>query len=1269
MTLAASILFSTSTAAQVQIEIVDEGNSPSIYVEPDGTVHVVYFRNYDYETKLVYATRKITGDWKYRTLGMAAYCYDLDMTLDNAGNVHIVMSDERWDISPKSRLFHGILTKDGSWSRKIIAVAGTRFYSLSLKCSSTNDLYLTFLEYDQPARWKEMHRTGGTWSKPQEFGRMGYNCMDMSLDKEDNMHVSLYNLLFAPLIYLNKPVGEEWSEPETIDPKWNAGQLEGLVTSISLDSENNPHVSYVGGENYDHKQHTRYAWKEDGKWHNMMVDRGQFQSGGNKIVIDPDDVAHIAYAYYKEDIYDPKDVRYASNITGTWVKQTIGKNVNAINVDMGIDQGNNVHVVYGGYSASYTEQIYYNNLKISRYFDVSPDTLDFRGVAPGENKTLVLTLTNTLPVDIVIDSVVIGDKRIDFDRTSFTVAANSVEYVNVTLDHTAAFWEDCDLTIWYEGFFVAVPVLATNYQPDLEVDPDPIDFGAVLLGTTATKTVTLSNNGIMDLNIYSISVKYELFPGYVIPTDFSLSGHNCSILPDNATCQVQISFKPMKTGPQRSYLVINSNDPSSPVTKIDISGKTAHPQILSSHYDVDFGYCAVGNSVSRDIIITNAGEVNLGISNIAISGTQSARFAMSNNCSELEPGDSCKITVTMTPDEPADYAADLTITSNSFYSGTLNISLHGTSLVRKLEILPSEISFGEVELGTSSGKQIQINNTGSGSITINSLQIVGDDPDEFYQNIECQIIEEGQTCTDSVWYIPSFEGIKSAVLQVSSNDPFHPEQTVTLSGGTGPALPLSVSIEAEPPSGAAPLYIYLRAVITGGQGPYWYRWNIENIGTYTDVKAPQILFAEAGIYTVILKITDINDNSASDTLDVIITSEGIPIASATADPIRGEIPLEVQFDAMVSGGDPPLKYFWNFRDGGTSEILNPVHTFSNAGTYWVKFTVTDDNYDSYTDSVLITAKWNTGFSGQIWDNEGIQPVNEAVVRFIQRPNTLNIWTDILEGTNEYSFLNLPPAEYTVLAIPDTTEYPEFLPTYLGHELLRNDAFWVNMTGHITGQDIRLIEKPFQGTGMGNFYGFVSIAIDPDKSSPGTNEITLPKGNDLSGIYIYIKDAVTGDLIAWDVTDEYGYFSLEGLEDGSYVVVVDYEGLPMDPSNKALVISDELKSAELRILIYDDRISVVNIATGLTESLSSGIKVYPLPANEILFLDIPADQFNTLKMQCSIFDMSGKVISRNLEALAEGGTISVDISALPEGVYLLQLNTNRIKLTYKVIKIR
>jgi PKD repeat protein len=62
-----------------------------------------------------------------------------------------------------------------------------------------------------------------------------------------------------------------------------------------------------------------------------------------------------------------------------------------------------------------------------------------------------------------------------------------------------------------------------------------------------------------------------------------------------------------------------------------------------------------------------------------------------------------------------------------------------------------------------------------------------------------------------------------------------------------------------------------------------------------------------------------------------------PVASFSADPVQGEIPLTVRFTDLSSG--TPTAWFWNFGDGGTASVENPVHEYSVAGVYTVSLTV------------------------------------------------------------------------------------------------------------------------------------------------------------------------------------------------------------------------------------------------------------------------------------------------------------------------------------------
>jgi glucose/arabinose dehydrogenase len=85
-----------------------------------------------------------------------------------------------------------------------------------------------------------------------------------------------------------------------------------------------------------------------------------------------------------------------------------------------------------------------------------------------------------------------------------------------------------------------------------------------------------------------------------------------------------------------------------------------------------------------------------------------------------------------------------------------------------------------------------------------------------------------------------------------------------------------------------------------------------------------------------------------------------PIASATATPQNGPVPLEVQFDASGStdSDHDPLTYAWDLDDDGQyddSTAVNPTKTFSSPGTYDVSVKVSDPDGASDTFSLQVQA--------------------------------------------------------------------------------------------------------------------------------------------------------------------------------------------------------------------------------------------------------------------------------------------------------------------------
>ena len=82
-----------------------------------------------------------------------------------------------------------------------------------------------------------------------------------------------------------------------------------------------------------------------------------------------------------------------------------------------------------------------------------------------------------------------------------------------------------------------------------------------------------------------------------------------------------------------------------------------------------------------------------------------------------------------------------------------------------------------------------------------------------------------------------------------------------------------------------------------------------------------------------------------------------PTSSAAADVTQGPAPLTVNFSSAGSS-DPegqPLSYSWDFGDGTTSTAANPAHTYTTAGRYTVRLTVSDGTNSTISNPLTITA--------------------------------------------------------------------------------------------------------------------------------------------------------------------------------------------------------------------------------------------------------------------------------------------------------------------------
>ena len=140
---------------------------------------------------------------------------------------------------------------------------------------------------------------------------------------------------------------------------------------------------------------------------------------------------------------------------------------------------------------------------------------------------------------------------------------------------------------------------------------------------------------------------------------------------------------------------------------------------------------------------------------------------------------------------------------------------------------------------------------------------------------------------------------------------------------------------------------------------------------HNTLQNPRHTYTVPGTYTVTLTASNQYGATGTVTKQAFITVESCPAIKADFDgtPRTGEAPLSVSFTDRSSGN--PTMWAWDFGDGATDMIANPVHTYTKEGKYTVTLTASS-RYGSdtvsksefitvstpYDDLIPISGGWN-----------------------------------------------------------------------------------------------------------------------------------------------------------------------------------------------------------------------------------------------------------------------------------------------------------------------
>jgi PKD repeat protein len=136
-----------------------------------------------------------------------------------------------------------------------------------------------------------------------------------------------------------------------------------------------------------------------------------------------------------------------------------------------------------------------------------------------------------------------------------------------------------------------------------------------------------------------------------------------------------------------------------------------------------------------------------------------------------------------------------------------------------------------------------------------------------------------------------------------------------------------------------------------------WNWSFGDNSTSND-RNPSHTYQSGGTFTVTLTVTDNGGLTDTETRTVSVTAPPPPNQAPSAAFNSSCTDLACSFNSDASSDDGTIvSWSWNFGDNTSSNDRNPSHTYTNAGTYDVTLTVTDDDgvSDPVTHQVTVSA--------------------------------------------------------------------------------------------------------------------------------------------------------------------------------------------------------------------------------------------------------------------------------------------------------------------------
>ncbi len=440
--------------------------------------------------------------------------------------------------------------------------------------------------------------------------------------------------------------------------------------------------------------------------------------------------------------------------------------------------------------------------------EVSPSNVNFGSLTVGQKASKTLTITNSGTKALSISGISIAGTGFAMKAPALplNLAAGQSSSVSATFTATASGSASGKIMISSNApdspMIVSLSAAANAQSSNLTVAPGSISFGDVKVGSESTQTVQLKNTGSTSIKISSVTVSGSGVTVSGLSTPATLAA--------GATASVSAVFKPASAGNASGALTINSNA-SVASDAIGWSGtgtSSATSSLSATPSSVAFGDVPTGATTTQTIQLANSGGASITVSGISVSGSGLSVSGASTPFS-IAAGKTINLTASLKLKSAGSASGAIKFSSNAS-DPTLSVSWSATAqaAVVTLQPNPAQLSFGNVNVGTTATLQIAFKNTGNSDANVSGISITG--TGFAIAGSESSVtLTPGQYLTLNVTYDPKSAASNTGSLTITSNATTS-KLNVPLSGtGVKPSSSQhSVALNWDASSGAVGYYIY-----------------------------------------------------------------------------------------------------------------------------------------------------------------------------------------------------------------------------------------------------------------------------------------------------------------------------------------------------------------------------------------------------------------------------------------------------------------------------